>query len=56
MGSQLMVNTQNLISDLSSNCYPIEDAKSATLIYNDEDACIQWCHNMTLEVNCHIDQ
>ncbi len=56
MGSRLIVNTRNLISDLSSNGYPIKDAKSATPIYNDNDACIQWCYDIISKGDCHIEQ
>ncbi len=54
MGSQLTVNTCNLILDHSSKGYPIMDAESTTPVFNDNDVCVQWCHNMTTKGNQHI--
>jgi hypothetical protein len=54
MGSCQMVNTRNLIADLSTSGYPIDDASSPTPLYNDNDACVKWCHNMTSKGNHHI--
>jgi hypothetical protein len=49
------VNTRNLILDLSSKGYPITDAESATPVFNDNDACVQWCHNMRTKGYQHIE-
>jgi hypothetical protein len=54
MGSRLTVNTCNMISHLSSLGYPINDATCPTILYNDNDACIKLCQNMTTKGNCHI--
>ncbi len=53
-GLRLTVNTRNMISSLSSLGYPINDADSPTPLYNDNNACVKWCHNMTTKGNCHI--
>jgi hypothetical protein len=53
-GSRLTVNTRNMILSLSSLGYPISNADSATPLYNDNDACVKWCHNMTTKGNRHI--
>jgi hypothetical protein len=45
-----------MISSLSSLGYPIRDTKTATPLYNDNEACIKWCHNMTTKGNRHIEQ
>jgi hypothetical protein len=55
MGSRLTVNTHNMISHLSSIGYPIKDTYAPTPLFNDNKACVQWCHNMTLKGNCHIE-
>jgi hypothetical protein len=54
MGSRLTVNTRNMISSLSDLGYPIHDTESPTPLYNYNDACIKWCHNMTTKGNHHI--
>jgi hypothetical protein len=54
MGSRLTVNTCNLILDLSSKGYLIMDAETTTPVFNDNDACVQWCHDMTTKGNQHI--
>ncbi len=54
-GSRLTVNTRNMISSLSSLGYPINDADSPTPLYNYNNACVKWCHNMTTKGNCHIE-
>ncbi len=51
MGSCLTVNTRNMISSLSNLGYPIHDANSPTPLYNNNNACVKWCHNMTTKGN-----
>ncbi len=53
-GLHLTVNTPNMILSLLSLGYPISDADLATALYNDNDACVKWCHNMTTKGNQHI--
>jgi hypothetical protein len=55
MGSWLTVNTRNMISGLSDLGYPIHGCESPTPLYNDNDACVKWCHNMTTKGNHHIE-
>jgi len=55
MGSRLTVNTRNMISSLADFGYPIHDCTSSTHLYNDNDACIKWCHNMPTKGNRHIE-
>jgi hypothetical protein len=54
MGSRLTVNTCNMIKYLSLLGYPVTNATRPTILYNDNDACVKWCHNMTTKDNCHI--
>ncbi len=44
-----------MISEISNGGYPINDAAFPTPLYNDNDACVKWCHNMTSKSNCHIE-
>ena len=55
MGSRLTVNYCNMISHLSSLGYPISDATNPMPLFNDNNACVQWCHNMKTKGNCHIE-
>ena len=55
MGSCLMLNTRNIILDLSSRGYPISDAATAMPVFNNNDACVQWCHNLTTKGKQHIE-
>ena len=55
MGSRLTVNLRNMILHLQSLGYPIDDTNSATPLYNDNDACVKWCHNLTTKGNRHIE-
>ncbi len=54
MGSRLTVNTRNIIEHLSLLGYPITNATRPTVLYNDNNACVKWCHNMTTKGNRHI--
>jgi hypothetical protein len=51
-GCHLVVNTRNIISSLSSLGYPITNAEVPTPLYNNNDACVKWCHNRTTKGNC----
>jgi hypothetical protein len=55
MGSCLTINMRNMILHLSACGYPIHDASFPTPIYNNNEACVKWCHNMTSKGNCHIE-
>ena len=55
MCSRLTINTRNLIIHLKSLGYPINDTDVATPLYNDNEACVKWCHNLTTKGNRHIE-
>jgi len=55
MGSRLTINTRNLILHLKSLGYPINDTNVATPLYNDNEACVKWCHNLTTKGNRHFE-
>ncbi len=52
---RLTVNAHNMISSLLSLGYPICNTDMATPLYNNNDACVKWCHNMTTKGNRHIE-
>jgi hypothetical protein len=54
MGSCLTINICNMISHIANCGFPINDTSSATPVYNDNDACVKWCHNLTSKGNRHI--
>jgi hypothetical protein len=54
MGSRFTIIIQNMIIHLASLGYPIDDANMATPLYNNNEACVKWCHNSTTKGNCHI--
>ena len=56
MGSRLTVNTRNMISSLADLGYTILNCTPPTNLYNNNDTCVKWCHNMTTKGKCHIDR
>jgi hypothetical protein len=54
-GLRLTVNTHNMISSLLSLGYPTHITDMATPLYNDNDTCVKWCHNITTKGNRHIE-
>ncbi|KAL7523301.1 hypothetical protein ACHAWF_000464 [Thalassiosira exigua] len=46
---------RNLIKGLRDHGYPIDDTSSPTDVYNDNEACVQWSHNMTMKKTCHME-
>ncbi len=55
MGSHLTINLQNMLLHLQSLGYPINDTDMATPLYNNNDACVKWCYNLTTKGNRHIE-
>ncbi len=55
MGAHLTVNTRHMISSLSDLGYPIDDTTLPTPLYNNNNACVKWCHNPTTKGNRHIE-
>jgi hypothetical protein len=51
MDARLTVNLRNMILHLQSLGYPINDTDIATPLYNDNKACVKWCHNLTTKGN-----
>jgi hypothetical protein len=44
-----------MILHLASLGYPITKAQQTTPLYNDNEACLKWCHNLTTIGNHHIE-
>jgi hypothetical protein len=43
-----------MISHLADCGFPINNTSFATPVYNDNDAFVNWCHNMTSKGKHHI--
>jgi hypothetical protein len=43
-----------MISSLLDLGYPIDNCESSTPLYNNNSACVKWCHNMMTKGNHHI--
>jgi hypothetical protein len=54
MGTCLTVILRNLTLHLQSVGYPINDTDLVTPLYNYNEVCMKWCHNLTTKGNCHI--
>ena len=54
MSSCLTINTRNMILHLADCGFPITNASIATPVFEDNNTCIKWCHNLTSKGNCHI--
>jgi hypothetical protein len=52
--SKKVVDFQNLSRSVSESSHKIEGVSSPMLLYNDNDACAKWSHNMTSKVARHI--
>jgi hypothetical protein len=53
--SKKVVDSRNLCFSISEPCHPPLDATLLTVLYNDNDACVNWSYNMTSKVAHHIE-
>ncbi len=53
--SKKVVDFWNLSSSVSENDHTINNISSPTILYNDNNACIKWLHNMTSKATHHIE-
>ena len=54
--SKLTVGLRNLARGMTHlGRYPISDADSPTDVYNDNEACVKWSHNMTMKQTRHME-
>jgi len=54
--SKLTVAIRNVASGMADLGYPITDASSPTDLFNDNEACVKWSHNMTMKATRHMEQ
>ena len=52
--SKKVVDFRNLSRSVSDAGYVIPAVDAPTLLFNDNEACIRWSHNMTSKAACHI--
>jgi hypothetical protein len=53
--SKKVIDFRNLCRSISDSSLPVPDASSPIVLYNNNDACIRWYHNMTLKAARHIE-
>jgi hypothetical protein len=53
--SKKVVDFRHLCKSLSDSGVTLTDIKSPTVLYNDNDACVWWSHNMTSKAAWHIE-
>jgi hypothetical protein len=53
--SKKVVDFKSLSCSVSNAGYSIEGLSSPTFLYNDNEACVKWLHNMTSKVARHIE-
>ncbi len=53
--SKKVLDFRNLCRSVSNSSHSIEDLSSPMLLYNDNDACVKWLHNMTSKAARHIE-
>jgi hypothetical protein len=53
--SKKVVDLCNLSLSFTKSGFPIADIDKPTLLYNDNDACVKWSHNMTSKAARHIE-
>jgi hypothetical protein len=53
--SKKVVDFRNLTRSISDSGHSLPDIDSPTVIYNDNDACVKWSHNLTSKAARHIE-
>jgi hypothetical protein len=53
--SKKIVDFCNLCQSVSKNGHSLSDINSPTKLFNDNDACVRWSHNMTSKAAHHIE-
>jgi hypothetical protein len=53
--SRLLMGIRHLADDIRKNGYDIVDTAEASPLYNDNELCIKWSHNMTAKQICHME-
>ncbi len=50
-----IVDFRKFSCSVSKSIHTIDGLSSPTVLYNDNDACVKWSHNMTSKAACHIE-
>jgi len=53
--SKKVVDFRHLVTSMWESGHHLPDATQPTLLYNDNDACVKWSHNMTSKAARHIE-
>jgi hypothetical protein len=53
--SKKVMDLRNTCESVTNSGFPILDIDKPTLIYNDNEACVKWSHNMTSKAAQHIE-
>jgi hypothetical protein len=53
--SKKVINLCNICWSITKSGFPILDLNKPTLIYNDNEACVNWSYNMTSKAARHIE-
>jgi hypothetical protein len=53
--SKLLMGIHHLADDVRKNGYDIVDTAEASPLYNDNESCVKWSHNMTTKQICHME-
>ncbi len=53
--SKLLMGIHHLADDVWTNGHNIVDMAEASSLYNDNESCIKWSHNMTTKQICHME-
>jgi hypothetical protein len=53
--SKKVMDFCNLSRSVSESSHTLDGLSSLTVLYNDNDACVKWSHNMTSKAACHIE-
>ena len=53
--SKLTVSTRHFADGFTRNGVPLTDTDAPTPVHNDNEACVQWCHNMTSKSTNHME-
>jgi hypothetical protein len=53
--SKKIVDFCNLCQSICKNGHSLSNINSPTKLFNDNDTCVRWSHNMTSKAACHIE-
>jgi hypothetical protein len=53
--SKLLMGICHLTNDVQTNGHNIVDTVEASPLYNDNESCVKWSHNMTTKQICYME-